>query len=154
MITVESKRARLLLGYTSALAAALCYAATTVLARKIVVDFAPPIAASAFAMLFGTIIMAVFFARSTSMEVTRSPRRALVMACLVGVAATWGLTSLYLAVSQAPVVVVSPIIGAHPLFAIVLAYVFLQRLERVTSRTVLGALLIVGGVAVVAVGST
>ena len=40
----------------------------------------------------------------------------------------------------------------YPLVSIVLAYLFINRMERITWRTVLGGLLVVGGVALVAVG--
>ena len=50
-------------------------------------------------------------------------------------------------------VLVAPVAGAHPLVAIVLTHIFLQRLERVTVRTVLGALLVLGGIVLIALGT-
>ncbi len=40
----------------------------------------------------------------------------------------------------------APLVGISPLVSILLTHLFLQRLERVTWRTVLGALLVVIGV--------
>ena len=59
---------------------------------------------------------------------------------------------LFWALTEAPVVVVSPITGINPLVAILLAHVFLQRLEHVTKRTIVGGILVVAGVALVAIG--
>ena len=68
----------------------------------------------------------------------------------------------YTGVRLAGVSRASPIVGASPLLATALAVAYggeslngplLQRLDRVTARTVLGALLMLGGVALIAVGS-
>jgi drug/metabolite transporter (DMT)-like permease len=49
-------------------------------------------------------------------------------------------------------VLVAPIVGTSPLFAIAMTHLFLQRLERVTWRTALGASLVAAGVALVTFG--
>ena len=64
-----------------------------------------------------------------------------------------GVSFWYLAFNEAPVVLVAPAAGTYPLVAILLSYIFLQRLERVTWRIVLGAVLVVGGVALIATGT-
>ena len=63
----------------------------------------------------------------------------------------YALASTYLALGQAPVVVVAPVTGTNPLFSIILAWVFLRQMERLTLRVVLGAVLVVAGVTVVSV---
>ena len=57
---------------------------------------------------------------------------------------------LYFALSKAPVVVISPVVAISPLVSLALAHLFLQRLEKITVRTVVGTLLVVLGVAIVA----
>ena len=47
-----------------------------------------------------------------------------------------------------------PVSGTFPLWAILMTHLFLQRLEQVTLRTVLGAVLVVAGVGLIAVGQS
>lgn len=68
-----------------------------------------------------------------------------------GLANTAFVVALYAALDVAPVVVVAPIVQASPLFVVVLSYLFLQDLERVTGRLALGAAVVVGGGVLVAV---
>ena len=70
-----------------------------------------------------------------------------------GLASAWGVASLYLSLEQVSVVVASPVAGANPLVAILMTHIFLQRLERVSIRTVIGAVLVVAGVALVTIGT-
>ena len=72
---------------------------------------------------------------------------------LAGVASGIAVISLYFAVQRADVVVVSPIVSSSPLITLLLAHLFLARLERVTKRLVLGAVLTVGGVILVVLGN-
>ena len=64
-----------------------------------------------------------------------------------------GVSFLYLALSKAPVIVVSPVFALNPVVALVLAHFFLQRLERITLPLVLGTFFAVGGVVTVIVGT-
>ncbi|MCH7802200.1 MAG: EamA family transporter [Chloroflexi bacterium] len=82
-----------------------------------------------------------------------APRRAWIMVALAGVAAAWGISFWYLALGEARVVLVAPLVGVSPLVSIVLTHFFLQRLEKVTMRTVLGALMVVAGAALVTLGN-
>ena len=141
-----------LLGYLAGLGAAFCYAASNLIARKIVSDYSSPTVGTALSMSFGTVILSVLFYRHVVRDALTAPRRAWVFVALAGCAATWGVSFLFLAVSQAPVVLVAPLTGTSPLIAIVLTHFFLQRLERVTWRTVVGALLVVTGVVLIALG--
>lgn len=146
-------RRTLVLGYAAALGASLSYGAVSVIGRKIVGDFAPPLVATSFSLLFGTVLMAAVFHRQASVEVARVPRRAWAYIVLAGCASTWGLTFLFLGLSKAPVVLVAPAAGTFPLVSVTLSYVVLRRLERVTWHTLGGVILVVAGVALVAVGS-
>ena len=74
-----------------------------------------------------------------------------VFCVFAGVAATWGVTAFYLAITHAPVVQISPLIALHPLVAILFTHIFLQKMEKVTKRVVFGATMVVGGVVVIVI---
>jgi drug/metabolite transporter (DMT)-like permease len=73
---------------------------------------------------------------------------ALLALALAGFFAAAGVYTNYLALQQAPVVVVQPLTATNPLFTILLARIFLPA-ERPTLRLVLGILLIILGVAII-----
>ncbi len=152
MTLTETARRRVMLGYLAALGAALSYGSVTLVARKIVDDYSSPIVGTAFSMVFGTVIVAGLFHRHVIADAPGTPMRAWLFVALAGCAATWGVSFWFLALSRAPIVLVAPLAGVHPLVAIALTHFFLQRLEKVTWRTVVGALMLVGGVALIAVG--
>ena len=152
MIRAETAQRQLLLGYLAALGAAFSYGSVTLVARKIVTDFAPPLVGTAFSMLFGTIIVGLLFHRHAIVDLPRAPRRGLLMVGLAGCASTFGVSFWFLALNESRVVVVAPLVGTSPLLSIALTHFFLQRLERVTWRTVFGGVLVVFGVALVAIG--
>jgi drug/metabolite transporter (DMT)-like permease len=149
-LSVESRRVRL--GSFAALASAVSYGAGSVVSSKIVSDFASPMVVSAFSLAFGTVIMAALFNRQAYDDMVRAPRAAWLYMALAGVTGAWGVAFFNLALTDAPVVLVAPVSGAYPLVSILLAYVFLKKLERVSMRTLLGAVLVVAGVALVALG--
>ena len=153
MIRQQMTARRLALGYLAALAAAFCYGSSALIARKIVSDYSSPMVASAFSLTMGAIIVAALFHRHMFADAARAPREAWLWVALSGGAATWGVSFLFLGLTYAPVVSVSPMIGTAPLVSILLTHIFLQRLETVTWRTFLGALMVVGGVALIALGT-
>ena len=152
MRPTEIDRRQLVLGNLAALGSALSYAFGTVAGRKIVTDYAPPMVGVAFAMMFGTAVMALLFHRHALSDLAVAPKRAWMHVMLAGLSSAWGASFLFLALGQAPVVLVAPLAGTSPLLAVLLTHVFLQRLETVTWPTVAGALLVVVGVALIAVG--
>lgn len=145
---------QMVVGYAAAVGAALSYGAGTFVSRKIVVDYTSPTMATAWSLIFGTVIVAALFHRHALSDLSLAPRRALVYMALAGATGAWGVSFLFLALDEAPVVLVAPLSGAHPMLSILLTYLFLQRFEMVTQRTVLGAALVVGGIALIAVGRT
>lgn len=64
------------------------------------------------------------------------------------------MASLFQALSRAPVTVVSPIYACTPLIPLVLARIFLRRLEAIGFLLVVGTLLSVIGVVLVIWGAT
>ena len=152
MSTPSVERRRVRLGSGAALASAFSYAAGAVVSSRIVVDFASPMVVSAFSLTFGTVIMAALFNRQAYGDMVRASRKAWLHMALAGVTGAWGVAFFNLALSDSPVVLVAPVSGAYPLISILLTYIFLKRLEKVSVRTVLGALLVVAGVALVTMG--
>ncbi len=139
-------------GYLASFGAAAGYGLGTYFALLVIRDHAPPMTATVFSLLFGLIVMVALFMKPAWADMKVARRRAWVVISMSGVASAWGVASIYLALERVPVVVASPISGANPLIAILMTYIFLQRLERVSARTVIGAVLVVLGVVLVAVG--
>ena len=153
MIATEAARRQLLLGYTAALGAAASYGTLTIIGRKLVTDYeTSPVVVTAVSMVIGTMILGAMFHGHVATDAVGTPKRAWLWVALAGIAATWGVGFWYFALSKAPVVLVAPIAGTHPMISIVATHLFLQRLERVTWRTAAGAVLVVAGVTLIAVG--
>ena len=141
-----------LLGMASAFGAAMAYGGSQVVGRKVVTEFAPPLVASLFALFFGALVLAILVHRDVPQDI-KAPRNSFLFIGLAGVASSAGVLFMFTALSLAPVVVVSPVASVTPLFALVFTHLFLQRLERVTLRIVIGTLLVVFGVALVTIGN-
>ena len=138
------------IGYVLAGAACIAYGASLILAKQVVED-TPPLLAATLGMTFGLLVLAVISAPDVRRDVgTR--QRAWVWAALGGLAAGGGITLMFLAISNAPVVVVAPILAMNPLTAILFSQIFLRGMERITWRVLLGALLVVAGVIIITLG--
>lgn len=151
-LSLIERRPRLF-GYLAAFGAAWAYGTITVLGRVAVTDLTVPLVTATYTMLIGFIVMGLFSSRSIPVMLREAPRRALLSVALGGLFMSSGVAFLYLALSKAPVVVVSPVFSLNPVVALVLAHFFLQRLERITLPLVLGTLFAVGGVITVIVGT-
>lgn len=64
---------------------------------------------------------------------------------LAGIFETLGILLVILALSVGQVVVVSPIVATSPLWILLGTWLFLQGIERLTLRTVVGAIAVVAG---------
>jgi len=146
-------RKELVIGFLFAAGAAFSYGAGQVVSKKVVTELASPAVAALFAAFFGMVGLFFLGLRDMPRDL-RSPRGALVLILLSGILASLGFLCLFIALSKAPVVVVAPVSAVSPLMSVALSQIFLRSLERATWRTVLGALLIVIGVAFVLLGST
>ena len=148
MKTVSRMRAPLL-GYGCAIGAAMGYGGAQVVGKQIVGEV-PAIVGAGFALLFGTLFMATLSV-SDLIHPTDAPRRAYFTLAMAGICSSSGLLLLFLALERAPVVVVAPITGISPLLSILLAQLFIRDLEKVSLRMILGAILVVMGVALVVI---
>jgi len=149
------------LGYLMALGAGASYGATNVMAKQTLEVFDSPLVITMLSMLVGMLVLAPLVGASTAQSGVHREKGqgfsknlwSLRWVALAGVASGIAVISLYFAVQRADVVVISPIVSSSPLITLFLAHVFLTRLERVTKRLLFGALLTVGGVVLVVIGS-
>jgi len=149
------------LGYLMALGAGASYGATNVMAKQTLEVFDSPLVITMLSMLVGMLVLAPLVGASTVHSGVHREKGqgfsknlwSLRWVALAGIASGIAVISLYFAVQRADVVVISPIVSSSPLITLFLAHVFLTRLERVTKRLLFGALLTVGGVVLVVIGS-
>ena len=149
-------RKAVFIGFLLAFGAACCYGTTSVVVMQLTIDYTSPLVVAAISLFFGVLLVAPVAARqavSSLKEVRQSPGF-MVFAALSGLAAATGVNCTYLALQQAPVVVVAPIVSANPLFTLLLASLFLSRQENVNRWLVLGVAATAAGVALVVLGST
>ena len=150
-----------LLGYLMALAAGASYGATNVMAKQAIEIYDSPLMVTAFSMLVGLFVLAPLVGISSAKTgVIRAGNQglgqilvSLRFVALAGLASGVAVNALYFAVQKADVVVVSPIVASSPLVTLLLAHLFLTRLETITKRLATGTVMAVSGVILVVVGS-
>ena len=116
------------LGYFATFGAAACYGLVPVLGKLIISGELPALVVSALAMLIGTFVLSLIFHRHVWNDRKLFGMNGLICCVLAGVFAAWGVTAFYLAVARSPVVLVAPLFALHPLVAIILAHLFLQKM--------------------------
>ena len=150
-----------LLGYLMALAAGASYGATNVMAKQAIEIYDSPLIVTAFSMFVGLFVIGPLVGISTAKSgVMRAKNQSLTQTlvslrfvALAGLASGIAVNALYFAVQKADVVVISPIVASSPLVTLLLAHVFLTRIETITKRLAIGTVMAVSGVALVVVGS-
>ena len=142
-----------LIGLGLALVAAASYGGTNVIAKELTEEYGSPFMVSAFGLFFGIILLSPLAGIKTVREV-RASRGNPVSAGLSGLAAATGVGALYFALQRADVTVVSPIVSTNPIVTLVLAQIFISRMENLTKWLFIGVGITVAGVIVVTVGST
>ncbi len=143
-------------GYLMALVAAACYGGTNVIAKGLTETYGSPLMISTISLMFGIILLWPVAGREavSALRASRRSPRFAVSAGLSGLAAAMGVICLYFALQRADVAVVSPIVSTNPIFTLVLAQVFISRMENLTKQLFLGIGITVMGVALVTFGST
>ena len=144
---------KFLLGYLLALSAGAAYGSTNIVFKKAVEQLDSPLVITALSLLVGLVLLLPFTARSasrgpTSLATNWSSLRFVILA---GLAAGVGVNALYFALQRADVVIVGAIVAANPLITLLMAHIFISRLEQVTVRLAAGTALAVVGVILVAV---
>ena len=141
------------LGYLLAAAGAATFAGRDVIGRHVVSGVAPPLVTAAYALSMGSIMLLTLNFRDAAKSIREVPARYIGVCALAGLCQGTALVLQFQALSRADVTIVSPILGTSSLFVLVLAHIFLQRLESVNLILVVGASLSVTGVTLVVVGS-
>lgn len=144
---------RSLLGYLAGLGAAASYGGSNLVAKVLSQEFGSPLAVAAFGTFFGIVVLWPLAGREV-LTGLKTATSGLGFVTLSGLASSLGVITLYFALTQADVVIIAPIASISPLVTLLMAYLFLYKLERVTLWVLLGTVLAVSGVALVVVGST
>lgn len=145
-----------LIGFGLALVAAASYGGTNVIAKELTEEYGSPLMVSALGLLFGIILLWPLAGSSTVREVreSRGNMKFVLSAGSSGLAAATGVIALYFALERADVTVVAPIVSTNPIFTLILAQIFISRMEDLTKWLFLSVGVTVAGVAIVTVGST
>lgn len=136
-------------GYVFALLTALCWAASHLLTRKGVTTFAPALAGATVSLLTGALVLTP--PQNGMSEIVRAGRRIWLFVA-AGSASAVGTLLFFSAMALAPLVIVSPLVNTFPLITIFGSHLFLRRMEKITPRLVLGAVLVIGGAAAISIG--
>ena len=86
--------------------------------------------------------------KKSHQQVTLNHRKAWIVFGLGGIFSVSGQLATFYALNIGSVIIVSPLSSISPLFVIVIAGIFLRKVERVTWKIVLGAVLIIGGMVI------
>jgi len=138
-------------GYLFALLSALGWGGTSALIRWGVSNLAPPLVGALVAVTTATIVLSWPGVRNLrSSRVSKST--GLVFFLLAGLMSAMGTTANYGALKLLPVVVASPLANTSPLFTLLFAFAFMKGSERIDSKIILGAVLIIGGSVLITLG--
>ena len=150
--TIEIRK----LGYLLAFGGSLAFVTRDAISRHVLgsLALAPPFVVSGFALVIGGSILFAFIHRGVIDSIRHQPMRYVGICCLAGLLQGIAVASLFHALSRAPVTIVTPIYASQPIFALVLAAIFLRQLESLNWVLVVGTMLSVGGVIMVILGAT
>ena len=148
--TIEQKPVTV--GMVLALMAATAYGSSQYLAKQLVTDIAPPPVVATIGLFCGFIILTGLSIGNLEKDL-KAPKKALAFLTLSGIASSAGVTFLYSALELAPIVVVAPVSSVTPLISLGLAHIFLKSMESITTKTWVGAILVVSGVTLITIGS-
>ena len=150
---MNEQRKDIVLGRMFAILSALGYGVGAVLTRRGVTDLTSPLAGSAVSLLVGTLVIGIIAGRRFESDLVRK-KASVFFFFLAGLGSGSGALLSFFAYSEAPVVITSPIQNTHPLFTLLFAWIFLRRVEKISFRLVVGAFLVVAGVALIIVGKS
>ena len=139
-------------GYIFGIVAGICYGGWALIAKTAITDYnLPPLLFAAIAFSFGTIIFSPVLAYDLPRAIKTS-WQAVALFALSGVGSGLAIMALSFALEEGDVSVVAPIVSVSPLITLILVRIFLERLERISLRLVIGALVVVAGTVMVVVG--
>jgi DME family drug/metabolite transporter len=124
---------------------AFCFGAVAII-RKLGLSHAPPMFGFAVNATTACIAFTAYLMASGNLRTVVCDGKSLRYFLVAGVTENVGVLLGLVALSLGQVSVVTPLNGTAPLFVLVLTFVFLKGVERLTGRIVLGTILIVLGV--------
>ena len=145
---------RYLLGCLSGLMAGAATGASTVLAKQTVNVHDSPLTIVALGMLAAmfVVVPVVGLIAARSPAVRAFDLKSMGFVGLSGLSTTVSIVAQIFAVQRADVVIVAPILATFPLWTLLLAHVFIARLEQISLRLTIGTFITVAGVIGVALG--
>ncbi len=146
LLSLGGKRLGFLLGQLALpLLSAVCFGVVAVL-RKLGLSDTSAVVGSAINVTTALVAYTAFLLASGRPEIMVCRGRSLAYFAVAGLAENVGVFMNVVALSMGRVSVVTPLYGTAPIFVLVLAPFFLRDVERLTTRVVMGTLLIVFGV--------
>jgi uncharacterized membrane protein len=130
------------------LAAAPCFGIVQVI-RKIALGGIGPVAGTAVNLTTALIAFSAIMIASNHRGIYKVRGRALAMLILAGVAENLGVFLTIIALRHGAVSVVTPLTAAAPIFVLLFTPFFLKGVEVLTTRVVIGTVLIVAGIYVI-----
>ena len=124
---------------------AFCFGAVVII-RKLGLSHASPMFGYAINVTTAFIAFTAYLMASGQFSTVACDGKSLRHFVVAGLGENIGVLFVLIALSLGQVSVVTPLNGTAPLFVLVLAYIFLKDIERLTGRLVLGTVLIVLGV--------
>jgi len=131
--------------------AALCFGLASPI-QKLGLDLLDsPILGAAIGVTTGLACLTLYLAYrgEISLPINEKGSTYFVLSGLIG---SFSVVALFFALSLGRVVFVAPLVGTSPLFVLLFSHVFLKGIEKVTPFLVIGAIVIVAGSALVAIG--
>lgn len=142
-----------LVGVGLALLSGLSFGSATAMAKSVVVGFVSPNYANLYANSIAVLgYLPLIQRRGAGAEIRSWSCKTWGLLALAGSCASLGVTFVYLALANAPLIFVSPLTQSRPLFVVAISRLFLQAQEAVNARVVLGAGAVVAGTAILIVG--
>ncbi len=146
LLSLGGKRVGFRLGQVALpLLSAVCFGVVAVL-RKLGLSDTSAVVGSAINVTTALVAYTAFLLASGRPEIMVCRGRSLAYFAVAGLAENVGVFMNVVALSMGRVSVVTPLYGTAPIFVLALAPFFLRDVERLTTRVVMGTLLIVFGV--------
>ena len=145
---------RYLFGCLAGLVSGAATGASTVLAKQTVGVYDAPLAIASLGMLAAMFVVlpGVGLMAARNPAIRTFDWKHMGLAGLSGACTTVSIVAQIFAVQRAEVVIVAPILATFPLWTLLLSHIFIARLEQITLRLTIGAIVTVAGVVAVALG--
>jgi uncharacterized membrane protein len=137
------------------MAAAVLYATSTNLRKLGLLKIGDPIVGATVTSTVSLVMLVltsqVSQARGSDSWELRFNKEALKYFGLSGLVSSIAFLSYFMALSSSSIVKIQPIAGTNPLFAVIFSYIFLKNQEQITTRSLLGTLIVVAGIVLITI---